>query len=280
MDIKSVTTLSNGVKMPNFGLGVWQIADGEMTSSAVKEAIKAGYALVDTAAVYENEDGVGNGLKGINRESIFVTTKVWNADQGYDTTLKACDKSLKRLGLKYVDLYLIHWPVAGRLADTWKAMEKICSDGLAKAIGVSNFTEYHIKEIYKTANIKPMVNQIEVHPLLFQKQLIGFCRSENIAVQAYSPLGRGKTLNNPIIVSLAEKYGKSPAQIVLRWHLQNNILIIPKSSKAERIKENANIFDFVLSTEDMAKMDAINENREIMDKNRFFKLDEHRSVVL
>ncbi|MDR1284935.1 MAG: aldo/keto reductase [Campylobacteraceae bacterium] len=279
MNIKSTITLNNGVKMPIFGFGVWQIKDGSDVANAVREAINAGYQLIDTAAIYGNEEGVGEALKDVKRDEVFVTTKVWNEEQGYDTTLRACEDSLKRLGLSYVDLYLVHWPVAGKLSDTWKAMEKIYNDGLAKAIGVSNFYEYHLREIFKTAKIKPSVNQIEIHPILSQKEIREFCKKENIAVEAYSPLGRAKILNIPQIVAIAKKYGKTSAQVILRWHLQNDIIPIPKSLHVERIKENASIFDFELSQEDMAIIDALNRNEKAI-KGVFFKFDEHKSVIL
>ncbi|MDR1460720.1 MAG: aldo/keto reductase [Campylobacteraceae bacterium] len=279
MNIKSTVTLNNGVKMPIFGFGVWQIKDGRDVANTVKEAINAGYRLIDTAAIYDNEKGVGEAFKDANRDEVFVTTKVWNEEQGYDTTLRACENSLKKLGLDYVDLYLIHWPVAGKLNDTWKAMEKIYEDGLAKAIGVSNFYEYHLREIFKTAKIKPSVNQIEVHPILSQKETHEFCKKENIVIEAYSPLGRAKILNIPQIVAIAKKHGKTSAQVVLRWHLQNGIVPIPKSLHVERIKENAAIFDFELSKEDMMTIDALNRNEKAI-KGVFFKFDEHKSVIL
>ncbi|MDR3346399.1 MAG: aldo/keto reductase [Campylobacteraceae bacterium] len=280
MNIKSTFTLSNGVKMPVFGFGVWQIRNGSEVANAVKEALEVGYTLIDTAAAYENEEGVGEGLKGIQREDVFVTTKVWNSEQGYDTTLKACESSLKKLDLAYVDLYLVHWPVAGKLADTWRAMEKIYERGLARAVGVSNFNEYHLNELKKSAKIKPMVNQIEIHPLLSQQPLREFCANEGIVVEAYSPLGRAKILNTPQIASIAKKHAKSAAQVILRWHLQNGVIAIPKSTHAERIKENAAIFDFELSAEEMGAINALNKDKEIINKAAFLKFDENRSIII
>ncbi|MDR3178415.1 MAG: aldo/keto reductase [Campylobacteraceae bacterium] len=279
MNIKSTITLNNGVKMPIFGFGVWQIRDGDDALNAVKEAIKTGYSLIDTAAIYGNEKGVGEALKSVKRDEFFITTKVWNDDQGYNATLKACEDSLKRLKLDYVDLYLVHWPIAGKLNDTWKAMERIYESGLAKAIGVSNFYEYHLREVFKTANIKPSVNQIEIHPLLSQQKTRDFCKKEDIAVEAYSPLGRAKILNVPQIASIAKKHGKTSAQVILRWHLQNGIIPIPKSSRVERIKENAAIFDFELSDGEIAAIDALNKNEKSI-KKAFFKFDEYQSVIL
>ncbi|MDR1554487.1 MAG: aldo/keto reductase [Campylobacteraceae bacterium] len=279
MNIKSTITLNNGVKMPVLGFGVWQIRDGSDITNAIKEAVKSGYSLIDTAAIYGNEKGMGEALKEIKRDEVFVTTKVWNDDQGYDTTLRACEDSLKRLGLDYVDLYLVHWPVAGKLNDTWRAMEKIYEDKLAKAVGVSNFYEYHLREIFKTAKIKPLVNQIEIHPILSQKETREFCKKEGIAVEAYSPLGRAKILNIPQIISIAKRHGKTSAQVILRWHLQNDIIPIPKSIHADRIKENASIFDFELTKEDMATINALNKNEKAI-KKVFFNFDEHKSVIL
>jgi diketogulonate reductase-like aldo/keto reductase len=279
MDIKSTITLNNGVKMPIFGFGVWQIDDGENVVNAVKEAVKSGYSLIDTAAIYGNEKGTGEALKEVKREKVFVTTKVWNEEQGYDNTLRACAKSLERLGLEYVDLYLVHWPVAGKLTETWRAMEKLHDDGFAKAIGVSNFYEYHLKEIFKTAKVKPAVNQIEIHPLLSQQAIRTFCAKEGIVMEAYSPLGRAKILNIPTIASIAKKYNKTSAQVILRWHLQSGIIPIPKSSHAERIRENAAIFNFELSEKDMIAIDALNRNKKAI-KGSFFNFDEHKSVIL
>jgi diketogulonate reductase-like aldo/keto reductase len=279
MNIKSTVTLSNGVKMPKFGLGVWQINDGEEAANAVHEALKAGYILIDTAAVYGNEKGVGNGLKGFRRDEFFLTTKVWNDDQGYDTTLKACEASLKKLGLDFLDLYLVHWPVQGRFTDTWRAMERLYEEGLTRAIGVSNFMQFHINEIYKNAHVPPMINQIEVSPFITQTDLRKFCVQEGIAVEAYSPLGRAKILKDSQLVKIGKKHGKTPAQIILRWHLQNDIIPIPKSSHAERIRENADIFDFELSADELKIISALNQNRHAV-KQSFFQFDEHSSVIL
>ncbi|MDR1008612.1 MAG: aldo/keto reductase [Campylobacteraceae bacterium] len=279
MNIKSTVTLSNGVKMPKFGFGVWQISDGGEVADCVCEALKVGYALIDTAAIYDNEKGVGEGLKDFRRDEFFLTTKVWNEEQGYDTTLKAFETSIKKLEVDFVDLYLVHWPVQGKFADTWRAMERLYDDGLVRAIGVSNFTQFHIHEIYKTAHIPPMVNQIEISPFITRESLREFCKQEGIVVEAYSPLGRAKILKTPQLIKIGEKYGKSPAQIILRWHLQNDIIPIPKSSHAQRIKENADIFDFELSMDEIKTISALNQNKHAI-KQSFFQFDEHNSVIL
>jgi diketogulonate reductase-like aldo/keto reductase len=279
VNIKSTVTLSNGVKMPKFGFGVWQINEGKEAANAVHEALKTGYVLIDTAAIYGNEKSVGEGLKDFRRDEFFLTTKVWNDNQGYDTTLQACEESLKKLGVDFVDLYLVHWPVRGKFADTWRAMERLYEEGLTRAVGVSNFTQFHINEIYKSAHVPPMVNQIEISPFITQAPLREFCAQEGIAVEAYSPLGRAKILKTPQLIKIGEKYGKTPAQVILRWHLQNNIIPIPKSSHAERIRENADIFDFELSADELKTISALNQNKHAI-KQAFFSFDEHGSVIL
>ncbi|MFD2387644.1 aldo/keto reductase [Enterococcus rivorum] len=251
--------------MPSLGLGVWRVEDGAEAVDSVKWALENGYRLIDTAAVYKNEEGVGEGIRqsSVPREKIFVTTKLWNADQGYESTLKAFDTSLSKLGLDYVDLYLIHWPVTGKYKESWKAMEEIYKSGRAKAIGVSNFQEHHIEELLETATVHPMVNQIELHPTMSQEPLRNYLKEKKIQVEAWSPLGQGKTLSNPKLIEIGENYGKSAAQIILRWHLQHDVIAIPKSVHQERIKENFNIFDFELTLEDMEQIDALNENKRI-----------------
>lgn len=265
MTIEKTKILANGNEIPRLGLGVWKVEDGNETVESVKWALKAGYRLLDTATVYKNEEGVGEGIRqsGIARKDIFVTTKLWNADQGYDSTLEAFEMSLKKLGLDYVDLYLIHWPVAGKYKESWKAMEEIYKSGRAKAIGVSNFQQHHLEDLLTEAQILPMVNQIELHPTMSQESLRSYLAEKNIAVEAWSPLGQGKTLLNQAIGSLGKKYGKTPAQIILRWHIQNDVIVIPKSVHEERIKENFNVFDFELSIEDMKKIDALNTNERL-----------------
>jgi diketogulonate reductase-like aldo/keto reductase len=259
--ITDSTELHNGVKMPLLGLGVWKTKDGEEVIHAVKSAIDAGYTSIDTAAAYGNEEGVGVAIKesGIARDELFITTKVWNADQGYDSTLKAFDESRKKLGLDVIDLYLIHWPVKGKYKDTWRAFEKLYKDGAVKAIGVSNFQVHHLEDVIAGSEIVPMVNQIELHPRLSQLELRSFCQSHRIQVEAWSPLLQGN-LDIPVLDKLAAKYNKSAAQIILRWDIQHGIVVIPKSVNAKRIQENAGIFDFTLSAEDVAELDALNEN--------------------
>ncbi|MDZ5474008.1 aldo/keto reductase [Bacillus sp. 31A1R] len=263
--LQDTTTLHNGVKMPWFGLGVFKVQEGEEVVESVKAAIRNGYKSIDTAAVYKNEEGVGQAIKdsGVPREELFITTKVWNSDQGYENTLQAFETSLEKLGLDYLDLYLIHWPVAGKYKDTWKALEKLYKDGRVKAIGVSNFHVHHLEDLLSIAEIKPMVNQIEYHPHLTQKEVHDFCKKEGIQLEAWSPLKQGVLLDEPVIVEIAEKHQKSPAQIILRWDLQNEVVTIPKSIKETRIIENADIFDFELTSEDMEKISSLNKNERI-----------------
>lgn len=260
--IADTTTLHNGVKMPWLGLGVWQVSEGNDVENSVKAAIKAGYRSIDTAAIYKNEEGVGKAIKesGVPREELFITTKVWNADQGYETTLAAFEESRKKLGLEYFDLYLIHWPVKGKYTETWKALEKLYSDGLVRAIGVSNFHVHHLEDILADCKVKPMVNQVEYHPLLTQDELLTFCKKNEIQMEAWSPLMQGN-LDLPLLHELAQKYGKSPAQIVLRWDLQNGVVTIPKSITESRIIENSNVFDFELSSDDMERISGLNQNK-------------------
>lgn len=254
-----ILTLNNGVKIPQLGLGVWKASDDE-AEFAVTCAIDNGYRLIDTAMVYGNERGVGRGIaaSGVPRDELFVTTKLWNADQGYDSTLKAFEKSLENLGLDYVDMYLIHWPVPehDKFVDTWKAFEKLYADGRIKAIGVSNFKPHHLQKLLAETEIVPVVNQIELHPRFTQKETREFCDAHDIRVESWSPIGgsKGDLLSSSLLVAVAEKYGKSPAQVVLRWHIQQGLIAIPKSVHEERIKQNIDVFDFELSEEDFAQI--------------------------
>lgn len=264
-NLQDTTTLHNGVKMPWFGLGVFKVQEGSEVVESVKSALRNGYKSIDTAAVYKNEEGVGQALKeaGVPREELFITTKVWNSDQGYESTLQAFETSMEKLGLDYLDLYLIHWPVAGKYKETWKALEKLYKDGRVRAIGVSNFHVHHLKDLMADAEIKPMVNQVEYHPHLAQNELLEFCKAEGIQMEAWSPLKQGELLSEPTIVEIAEKHKKSPAQVILRWDLQNEVVTIPKSIKEHRIIENADIFDFELSAEDMERLNSLNKNERV-----------------
>ncbi|WP_274654838.1 aldo/keto reductase [Paenibacillus humicola] len=260
--ITDCTVLNNGVRMPWLGLGVWQVEEGEEVIRSVQHALEAGYRSIDTAAGYRNEAGVGTAIKqsGIQREELFVTTKLANHDQGYESTLRAFEESRRKLGLDYVDLYLIHWPGKDKYKETWKAFEKLHKDGYIRAIGVSNFKVHHLESLRQGSDTIPAVNQVEFHPLLNQQELLQYCRQNGIQLEAWSPLMQGK-LDQPLIADLAAKYGKTPAQIILRWDLQHEIVTIPKSVRQARIQENAGVFDFTLSDEDMKALDGLNQNR-------------------
>jgi methylglyoxal/glyoxal reductase len=257
--------LHNGVEMPQFGLGVYKVEEGKEAVDTVKTAINLGYRLIDTASLYGNEEGVGKGIKesGIPREELFITTKVWNTDQGYESTLAAFEKSIKKLHLDYIDLYLIHWPVKGKYIETWKALEKLYQEGKVKAIGVSNFQVHHLKDLMAHSTEKPVANQVELHPRLIQEEVRAYCKEMGIAVEAWSPLSRGRLIDDPTLLSIGEKYSKSVAQVILRWHLQNDVIIIPKSSKPARLKENADLFDFSLTTEEMTRISQLNKNERV-----------------
>ncbi len=262
LTLQSTVKLNNGVELPRLGLGVFRAPRGEVTREAVSAALAAGYRHIDTARIYGNERDVGAAVResGLPRQDIFVTTKLWNEDQGYDSALRACERSLKDLGLEYVDLYLVHWPVPGRRLDSWRALEKLLADGKCRAIGVSNFLEHHLDELLGKAKVVPAVNQVEQHPFLHQPSLLRYCAGKGIAVEAYSPLTKGMRLGDPRVVELARKYGKSPAQVLIRWCLEHGLVVIPKSVHAERIRENASVFDFSFSPEDLRQLDGMNED--------------------
>ena len=251
--IQETTTLHNGVDMPWYGLGTYRSDDGQEVINAVRWAVDAGYRSIDTAALYANETGVGQGIRqsGLPREQVFVTTKVWNSDQGYDRTLRAFDESLQKLAMDYVDLYLVHWPVKGKFKDTWRALERIYEEGRARAIGVSNFLAHQIEDLMSTARIKPMVDQVEFHPYLQQPELQAYLKDNDIKMEAWAPIMKGDVLKVPELVEIGQKYDKSAVQVTLRWIRQLDIIAIPKSIHHKRIQANAEIFDFSLTDQEM-----------------------------
>ena len=264
-DINGTVTLANGVEMPYFGLGVFKTKEGQEVIDSVTYALDAGYRHIDTAAIYKNEDGVGIAIENnkTDRKDIFLTSKVWNSDQGYDSTFKAFDESLKKLKTDYLDLYLIHWPVKGKYKDTWKALEKLYADGRIKAIGVSNFLQHQLEDLLQSVNVVPMVNQLEFHPYLVQQPLLDFCKQHNIQYEAWSPLMQGKIFDIPLLKELADKYKVTVAQLVLRWDLQKGVVTIPKSIKQDRVIANAEIFNFEISEEDIKQIEGLDRGERV-----------------
>ncbi|KRM71322.1 aldo/keto reductase [Lacticaseibacillus brantae] len=264
--LDSTYTLNNGVKIPRIGLGVWK-TDNKTAADSVETAIKHGYTLIDTAKQYGNETGVGQGIAagleatGKKREDLFVTTKVFNGDQGFDSTLQNFEGTLKRLGLEYVDLYLIHWPVDGKYLDTWRALETLYKAGRVRAIGVSNFDEGHLQEVLDAGEIVPALDQIEFNPIVQDAAIREVAAENNIAIEAWSPLGGGESLNNPVIQEIAQKHGKSVAQVILRFDLQSDIITIPKTVHENRMAENIDIFDFKLTKEEMQLIQGLNQEK-------------------
>ncbi|ERJ12121.1 aldo/keto reductase [Haloplasma contractile] len=263
-NLKSCAVLNNGIEMPWVGFGTFKVEDGKVTKDAVKEALKAGYRHIDTAMIYGNESSVGDAIKesDIPREDIFVTTKVWNSDQGYESTLKAFEDSLDRLGLDYLDLYLIHWPKDKNL-ETWKALEKLYREEKIRAIGVSNFKIHHLEAIKNNSDIIPVVNQVECHPQFPQDELKEYCEENGIRLEAWGPLMQGQIFDKPVMKELAEKHDKTVAQIALRWQLQRGVIVIPKSVTPERIHSNTELFDFELTDVDLKKIATLNTEERI-----------------
>jgi diketogulonate reductase-like aldo/keto reductase len=254
--------LNTGASIPQVGLGVWQVPAGAVSQNAVRTAIELGYRHIDTARAYGNEADVGAAVlsSGVPRKDLFVTTKLWNSDQGYDTALRAFDQSLKQLKLDYVDLYLIHWPVPGKRLDSWRALERVFGEGRARAIGVSNFLVPHLEELLARAKRVPAVNQIELTPFLQRKDTRALCRQAGIVVEAYSPLTRGEKLDHPVLVEVAKRVRRTPAQVLLRWGIQEGHVVLPKSTKTKRIAENGNLFDFALDDHAMARLNGLEQD--------------------
>jgi methylglyoxal/glyoxal reductase len=260
LTITSKKKLNNGTEIPYFGFGTYQIRSSA-AKEAVESALEAGYRHIDTASIYGNEKEVGEALKasGVPKEEVFITTKLWNEDQGYNTAFEAFQRSLDRLDIEYIDLYIIHWPVTGKRLESWRAMEEIVNNSRCRAIGVSNYTIKHLEELLENCKIKPAVNQVEFNPFLYQKDLLDYCISKDILLEAYTPLSRGQKLDHPVLRNLSGKYHKTPAQILLRWSLEHDLVVIPKSSQKKRINENASIFDFSIEPTDMVMLDSLNE---------------------
>jgi len=262
IDLKDTVTMRGNIEMPWMGFGTYKVKEGSEVENSVKWAIEAGYRSIDTAALYGNEKGVGKAIKesGVSRSDIFLTSKVWNSDQGYDQTIKAFNASLEKLGTDYLDLYLIHWPVVGKYKETWHAMENLHKEGKIRAIGVSNFLVHHLQDLMSYASVVPAVDQVEFHPYLQQPDLQKFCLGNEIRLEAWSPIMKGKVTEIKELIELGKKYDKTPAQVTLRWEQQKGIIVIPKSVHKERIHENAQIFDFDLTDEEIEKIDALDKH--------------------
>ena len=272
LTMNSTIELNNGVKMPIIGLGT-ALLYAKTAYQSVVWALELGYKMIDTASMYGNERNVGKAIQesGIPRDELFITTKVWETDQGYDNTMAAVNKSLKKLKVSYIDLYLIHWPRSKLRNETWKALEKILEDGKVRAIGVSNYTIRHLEELFEIASILPAVNQVEFTPFLYQKELLDFCKKKKFVVEAYSSLTRGQKFDNPVLKSIGQKYNKLPAQILIRWGLQHEIIQIPRSKSQQHIQENAEVFDFNINDEDMKQLDSLNENFRLTEDPTMIK---------
>jgi diketogulonate reductase-like aldo/keto reductase len=264
-NLESTVELSNGVRMPRLGLGVYQTPPGKTTENAVTWALQAGYRHIDTARVYRNEADVGKAIResGIPRRSIFLTTKLWTGDHGYDSTLRGFESSFANLRVEYIDLFLSHFPVQGKRIDTWKAMQTLLKDGRCRAVGVSNYTIRHLREIEERTGVIPAVNQVEFSPFLYQRELLEYCQAKRIQLEAYSPLTQGQKLGHPKVVAIGQHQGKSAAQVLIRWALQHDLVVIPKSVRQARIVENAQVFDFELTAEQMRTLDGLNENLRV-----------------
>jgi diketogulonate reductase-like aldo/keto reductase len=261
LTLKSSVRLNNGVSMPLLGLGVYLMRPGRETYEAVRTALKTGYCLVDTAAVYRNEADVGRAVRdsGIPREEVFITTKLWNDDHGYDAAMRAFDASLRRLGMDFIDLYLVHFPVPDLRKESWRALEKILESGRARAIGVSNYTVRHLEELLGQSGVVPAVDQVEFSPFLYQRDLLEFCRKSGIQLEAYAPLTAGRRLRDSRITAIAKRHGRTNAQVLLRWAVQHGLVVIPKSAHPGRIAENAGIFDFELTNEEVLELDGLHD---------------------